>query len=46
MSKLLRGVTAQLLLFTVLPLTVILAVISFGSVALHQQAMRKMVQRA
>ena len=43
MSKLLRGVTAQLLLITVLPLTVILAVISFGSIAMHQDAMRRLV---
>ena len=43
MSKLLRGVTAQLLLLTVLPLTIILAVISFGSVSMHQQAMRQLV---
>ncbi|MCL5997984.1 MAG: cache domain-containing protein, partial [Chloroflexi bacterium] len=43
MSKLLRGVTAQLLLLTVLPLTVILAAISFGSIAMHQQAMRRLV---
>lgn len=43
MSKLLRGATAQLLLITVLPLTIILAVISFGSIAMHQQAMRKVV---
>ncbi|HEY3341738.1 MAG TPA: histidine kinase, partial [Anaerolineae bacterium] len=43
MSKLLRGVTAQLLLLTVLPLTVILAFISFGSISLHQQAMRQLV---
>ncbi|MCL4507306.1 MAG: histidine kinase [Chloroflexi bacterium] len=43
MSKLLRGVTAQLLLLTVLPLTVILALISCGSISLHQQAMRRLV---
>ncbi len=43
MSKLLRGVTAQLLLLTVLPLTVILAMISFGSISMHQQAMRRLV---
>lgn len=43
MSKLLRGVTAQLLLLTVLPLAIILAVISFGSVSMHQQAMRQLV---
>ena len=43
MSKLLRGVTAQLLLLTVLPLALVLIVISFGSIALHQQAMRDLV---
>ena len=43
MSKLLRGATAQLLLLTVLPLALVLAVISFGSIALHQQAMRDLV---
>jgi signal transduction histidine kinase len=43
MSRLLRGVTAQLLLLTVLPLTVILAVISFASIAMHQDAMRRLV---
>jgi two-component system sensor histidine kinase UhpB len=43
MSKLLRGVTAQLLLLTVLPLALVLAVISFGSIAMHQQAMRDLV---
>jgi two-component system sensor histidine kinase UhpB len=43
MSKLLRGVTAQLLLLTVLPLTLILGVISFGSITMHQQAMRRLV---
>ncbi len=43
MSKLLRGGTAQLLLFTVLPLTIVLAVSSVGSISIHQQAMRRMV---
>ncbi len=43
MSKLLRGVTVQLLLLTVLPLTVILGVISFASIAMHQDAMRRLV---
>jgi signal transduction histidine kinase len=42
-SKLLRGVTAQLLLLTVLPLALVLVVISFGSIAMHQQAMRDLV---
>src|SRR4029453_10060446 len=40
---LLHGATAQLLLLTVLPLTLVLAVISFGSIAMHQQAMRRLV---
>ena len=43
MSKWLRGVTAQLLLLTVLPLALFVVVISFGSIALHQQAMRDLV---
>jgi hypothetical protein len=43
MSRLLRGATAQLLLITVLPLTLFLAIISFGSLAMHQQAMRELV---
>ncbi len=48
MNKLLRRVmavrtAAQLLLLTVLPLTVILGIISFGSISMHQQAMRRLV---
>lgn len=43
MSRLLRGLPAQLLLITILPLAVILIVVSLGSVALHQEAMRSMV---
>lgn len=43
MSRLLRGATAQLLLITVLPLTLFLAIISFGSLTMHQQAMRELV---
>jgi signal transduction histidine kinase len=43
MNKVLRGVTAQLLILTILPLTFILGVISFGSISMHQQAMRRLV---
>jgi signal transduction histidine kinase len=39
----LRGLTLQLLAITVLPLTLLLLVIAFGSVALHQQDMRALV---
>lgn len=42
-SSLLRGLTAQLLAITVLPLTLLLLVIAFGSVSLHQQDMRALV---
>lgn len=38
-----RGLTVQLLAITVLPLTVLLLVIAFGSVSLHQQDMRALV---
>lgn len=38
-----RGFTAQLLAFTILPLTLLLLVIAFGSVYLHQQDMRTLV---
>lgn len=38
-----RGLTLQLFLFTVLPLTVLLLAVSFGSQALHHQAMRALV---
>jgi signal transduction histidine kinase len=38
-----RGLTLQLLLFAVLPLTVLLVVIAFGSLVLHSQAMRDLV---
>jgi signal transduction histidine kinase len=38
-----RGFTAQLLAFTILPLTLLLLVIAFGSVYLHQQDMRALV---
>lgn len=39
----LRGLTVQLLAITVLPLTLLLLLIAFGSVALHQQDMRALV---
>ena len=39
----LRGLTVQLLAITVLPLTVLLLLIVFGSVSLHQQDMRALV---
>ncbi len=39
----LRGLPVQLFLFTILPLTLLLAVIAFGGLSLHQQAMRRMV---
>jgi signal transduction histidine kinase len=39
----LRGLTVQLLAITVLPLTILLLVIAFGSVSLHQRDMRALV---
>lgn len=39
----LRGLPVQLFLFTILPLTLLLAAIAFGGLSLHQQAMRRMV---
>lgn len=39
----LRGLTVQLLAITVLPLTILLLLIAFGSVSLHQQDMRALV---
>lgn len=42
-TSFLRGLTVQLLAITVLPLTLLLLVIAFGSVALHQQDMRSLV---
>ncbi|MEL7655584.1 MAG: histidine kinase [Bacillota bacterium] len=38
-----RGVTLQLFLVAVLPLTVLVLVITFGSIKLHQEAMRSLV---
>jgi signal transduction histidine kinase len=42
-TSLLRGLTVQLLAITVLPLTLLLLAIAFGSVFLHQQDMRALV---
>jgi signal transduction histidine kinase len=39
----LRGLTVQLLAITVLPLTLLLLLIAFGSVSLHQRDMRSLV---
>ncbi len=39
----LRGLPVQLFLFTILPLTLLLAGIAFGGLTLHQRAMRQMV---
>ena len=39
----LRGLTVQLLAITVLPLTILLLLIAFGSVSLHQKDMRALV---
>jgi signal transduction histidine kinase len=38
-----RGFSLQLFLITVLPLTVLLLIVAFGSQTLHQQAMRSLV---
>src|SRR5512134_929602 len=38
-----RGLTVQLLAITVLPLTMLLLLIAFGSVSLHQRDMRALV---
>ncbi|HET7143142.1 MAG TPA: ATP-binding protein [Anaerolineales bacterium] len=42
-ASFLRGLTVQLLSITVLPLTLLLLLIAFGSVSLHQQDMRALV---
>ena len=42
-ASFLRGLTLQLLAITVLPLTLLLLLIAFGSVSLHQQDMRALV---
>lgn len=41
----LRGLRAQILLWTILPLILILVGVSFGSITLHQRSMRDMVAR-
>ncbi|RPI25980.1 MAG: hypothetical protein EHM70_19520, partial [Chloroflexota bacterium] len=38
-----RGLTLQLIAITVLPLTILLLAIAFGSIYAHQSAMRSMV---
>jgi hypothetical protein len=38
-----RGVTLQLFLIAVLPLTVLVLIITFGSLKLHHEAMRSLV---
>ena len=38
-----RGLTLQLIFVTILPLTVLLLVITFGSISVHQRAMRTLV---
>ncbi len=43
LALLLRGLTLQMLAITVLPLTLLLLLIAFGSVSLHQQDMRALV---
>jgi signal transduction histidine kinase len=42
-ASFLRGLTLQLLAITVLPLIILLLLIAFGSVSLHQQDMRALV---
>ncbi len=42
-TSILRGLTVQLLAITVLPLTLLLLLIAFGSFSLHQQDMRALV---
>jgi signal transduction histidine kinase len=39
----LRGLQAQILFWAILPLIIVLVVVSFGSITLHQQSMRQMV---
>jgi signal transduction histidine kinase len=41
--KRLRGLSAQLMLYTILPLFLVLAVVALGSVTVHQNSMREMV---
>ena len=42
-NRIWRGVTLQLFLVTVLPLTVLVLLVTFGSLRLHHQAMRSLV---
>lgn len=42
--RLLRGVRAQLLLWTILPLAVVLIVLSLAGIARHRQAMTRLVE--
>jgi signal transduction histidine kinase len=42
-NRLWQGVTLQLFLLVVLPLTVLLIAVTFGSISLHNQAMRSLV---
>lgn len=39
----LRGLRAQILIWTILPLILVLVAVSFGSIALHQRSMRDLV---
>jgi signal transduction histidine kinase len=41
----LRGLRAQIFFWTILPLILVLVVVSFGSITLHQRSMRDMVAR-
>src|SRR5512138_3693822 len=41
--RLLRGLTVQLFAITILPLTLLLLLIAFGSYSLHQRDMRSLV---
>jgi signal transduction histidine kinase len=41
--KRLRGLSAQLILYTILPLFLVLAFVALGSVTVHQNSMREMV---
>ena len=44
-SSLWRGLTVQLFAITILPLTILLLVIAFGSIAMHQNDMRSLVEK-
>ena len=43
MSRFLKGLPAQLILVTILPLTLVLSVVAFGGVYMHHQAMRTLI---